>query len=71
MQLKIRGGTGRRSKVRSHQGVGVTENSAAKGDHLESKCRFSVRGPSSGSFPKSRAQGNEEEPAEDLCGGSQ
>ena len=51
--------------------MGVTENSAGKGDHLESKCGFSVRGPSSGSFPKSRAQGNEEEPAEDLCGSSQ
>lgn len=51
--------------------MGVTENSAAKGDHLESKCRYSVRRPSSGSFPKSRAQGNEEEPAGDVCGSSQ
>ena len=51
--------------------VWVLLKTAAKGDHLESKCRFSVRGPSSGSFPKSRAQGNEEEPAEDLCGSSQ
>ena len=47
--------------------MGVTENSTAKGDHLKSKCRYTVRGPSSGPI----AQGDEEEPAEIFCGSSQ